>query len=234
MRLLQRYMRCSCREDWLGRCAAVPLLQKIVERGLQECYGEIVGAQNRHEQVDERRTVVLALVDRPEDDAGKDGLNDGGDEKPDDEREDDNADGHGVLGGIVMHRGGFRNGAENELEGVFEHRKDDVENRHDNGDDRIRLVAHGVGRQAVFAAQFDEFAADLVEPVVEVKRAGEDRIEHGRAAVHRARLAREGVDLVRQLVHPVESVDAAGDDGQDDGERDVALLYLHENLLIKY
>ena len=231
---MQRYARGICRKDWLGWCTAVLLLQKIVERGLQECHGEIVGAQNRHEQVDERRTVVLALIDRPEDDAGKDGLNDGGDEKPDDEREDDNADGHGVLGGIVMHRGGFCSGAENELEGVVEHCEDDVDDCHDNGDDRIRLVAHGVGRQAVFAAQFDEFAADLVEPVVEVKRAGEDRIEHGRAAVHRARLAREGVDLVRQLVHPVKSVDAAGDDGQDDGERDVALLYLHENLLIKY
>ena len=234
MRLLQRYARCICRKDWLGWCTAVLLLQKIVERGLQECHGEIVGAQNRHEQVNERRTVVLALVDRPEDDAGKDGLNDGGDEKPDEEREDDNADGHGVLGGIVMHRGGFRSGAENELEGVFEHREDDVDDCHDNGDDRIRLVAHGVGRQTVFAAQFDEFAADLVEPVVEVKRAGEDRIEYGRTAVHGARFARKSVDLVRQLVHPVKSVDAAGDDGQDDGERDVALLYLHENLLIKY
>ena len=120
------------------------------------------------------------------------------------------------------------------MEEVVDPREDDGYDSHNDGYDHIRFVADGIVGKAVLAAQFYKLAADLVEPVVKVKRAGEDRIEYDGAAVRCARLARKLVDLVRQLVHPVKSVDAAGNDGQDDGERDVALLYLHENLLIKY
>lgn len=158
-------------------------------------------------------------------------MDDRDDDESDDDHEHDDAEGKRFvmqlgMSGCSVCRGGYE-----ELEGVVEHRDDDIEDGHDDGDDHVRLVADRIGRETVFAAQLDEFAADLVKPVVEVSIAGQNRVKHDGAAVRGARFARERVNLVGQLVHPIEVVQTAGEDGQDDGERDVAFLDLHENPL---
>ena len=81
-----------------------------------------------------------------------------------------------------------------------------IDDGHGDGDAQICRIADGVGRKPVFLAQLDEFAANFVEPVVKVKRAGKDRLEDDCTAVRRLWFSGKRVDFFGQFVHPVESV----------------------------